>query len=89
MSGMDHQLGRIDLINWQGRRTRTVKPSVNLWTVLIVLCAVFGAVTMAAEAAGWLHWTGLLSLAPAALVLFAISAQLVAVARAALIWLAG
>ena len=86
---MDHQLGRIDLINWQGRRNRRIKSSISPWTVLIVLCAVFGAATMAAEAAGWLRWTGLLSVAPAAMVLFAISAQLVAVARAALIWLSG
>ena len=86
---MDHQLGRIDLINWQGRRNRRIKSGVSGWTVMLAACAVMGAGAMAAQAAGWVHWTGLLEIAPTALVLFAISAQLIAVARAALMWLAG
>ncbi len=62
---MDHQLGRIDLINWQGRRNRRIKQGVTPWTVIIVACAVFGATMMAAQAAQWLHWTGLLACASA------------------------
>ena len=86
---MDHQLGKIDLICWQGRRNRRIRSGVTPWTVMIVACAVFGATMMAAQAAEWLHWTGLLAAAPVTLVLLAISAQIVGVVRAALIWLGG
>ncbi len=86
---MDHQLGRIDLINWQGRRNRRLKSNVSAWTVVIVSCATLGAVSMAAQIASWLHWSGPMAAVPAGLVLFAVSAQLVAVVRAALMWLVG
>ena len=86
---MDHQLGRIDLICWQGRRNRRAKPGVTPWTILLVACAVLGASAMAAQGAGWVHWTGRLAGIPAGLLLVAVSAQLVAVARAGLLWLVG
>lgn len=85
----DTQLGGISLIRWQGRRNRRGKSGIAAWTVVLALCALAGAAMMAAQATGWLHWTGLLALVPAGLVLLAISVQLLAVARAALAWLAG
>jgi hypothetical protein len=86
---MDHDLGRIDLISWQGRKNRRIKSGVNVWTVIVVACAVLGGVSITAQATGWLQWTGLLAVVPAGLVLLAVGAQLVAVVRATLIWLAG
>ena len=86
---MDHQFGRIDLVTWQGRRNRRLKTGVSPWTILLVVCAVLGAAAMTAQGEGWVHWTGPVAAAPAALVLIALSVQLVAVARAALTWLAG
>ena len=87
--GIDHDLGRIDLITWQGRKNRRIKSSVNVWTVIVVACAVLGGVSITAQATGWLQWTGLLAAVPAGLVLLAVGAQLVAIIRAALIWLGG
>ena len=86
---MDHELGRISLINWQGRRARRLKPSISPWTVILVICAALGTAGATAEGAGWVHWTGPVAAAPAVLLFIAISSQLVALARAALTWLAG
>ncbi len=86
---MDHQLGRIDLIRWQGRRNRRLKTGVSAWTVLIGACALVGCAALAAQASGALPWTGPLGAAPAVLVLFALGAQILAMARAAFTWLKG
>jgi hypothetical protein len=86
---MDHQLGGIDLIIWQGRRNRRVKSGISVWTAIRLACVIFGATMLAAQMAGWVHWTGVVAAGPAALVLIAVSAQLVAATRAALAWLGG
>ena len=86
---MDHDLGRIDLIHWQGRRNRRLKSGVSAWTVVVGTCALVGAGAVVAQAAGWLQWTGLLAAVPALLVLLALSAQLVTVVRATVGWLTG
>lgn len=86
---MDQQLGRIDLVRWQGRRDRRISPGVRPWTVFIVGCALTGATAMAAEALGWLPLTGPVAVVPPALILVALSAQLVNIVRALLAWLAG
>ena len=86
---MEHRLGTINLITWQGRRNRRPKPGVSVWTVLLVAAALGGCVTLAAQAVGLLTWSGPLAALPAGLVLLAICSQIVAVARAALAWLAG
>lgn len=86
---MDHQLGRIGLINWQSRRNRRASPGVGLGTAVLVACALFGMITMAAQAVGWLHLTGLWVWTPAGLILAAISVQLFAILRAVLLWFAG
>ena len=86
---MDHQLGGIDLIIWQGRRNRRIKSGLSVWTALRLACVIFGVTMLAIQAAGWVHWSGALAVGPAALVLIAVSAQLVAATRAALAWLGG
>ena len=86
---MDHQVGRINLIRWQGRRNRKVRTGVRPWTAIFIACAVLGAATMSAQAAGWLNWTGALGSVPAGLVLVAIAIQLVGTTRWLLTWLAG
>ena len=86
---MDYGLGGIDLIRWQGRRNRRPKPGVSLWTAIVVVCALVGCSTLAAQAAGLLGWSGPLAALPVVLVLLAIGAQIVAFARAAIAWLVG
>lgn len=85
---MDHKLGRIDLISWQGRPARRFKAGLKPWTVIVVICAVVGAVATGAQALGWLPRNGPFAVAPPALILLAISAQLVAALRAVLTWFA-
>jgi pheromone shutdown protein TraB len=87
---MDHDLGGIGLINWQGRRYRRIKPSVGagLWTAVLVICGLLAVAMLTAQAVGWLRWTGVLALLPAALALLALSSRLVALVRGALGWLA-
>ena len=86
---MDYGLGGIDLIRWQGRRNRRPKPGVSLWTAIVVVCALVGCSTLAAQAFGLLEWSGPLGALPAALVLLAVGAQIMALARAAIAWLIG
>ena len=86
---MDHRCGEIGLIAWQGRRNRRLKTGISLWAVFLVICALTGAAGLAGQVAGWLPMAGAFALLPAALVLLAICAQLAAVVRAALSWLAG
>ncbi len=86
---MDHQLGQIGLVYWQSRRNRRAKTGVSAWTFLVAGCVVAGAAATAAQAMGWLHWTGPLAAAPAALMLLALASQVVAAARAVLAWLGG
>jgi hypothetical protein len=86
---MEHRLGTIDLVSWQGRSNRRLKPGVSVWTVLLVAAALGGCVTLSGQALGLLTWTGPLAALPAGLVLLAVCSQIVAVTRAALAWLAG
>jgi hypothetical protein len=86
---MEHQFGGVDIIRWQGRRNRRVKSGISIWAVVLVACALVGGSTLMAQVAGLLPWSGPLAAAPGVLVVIAISTQLVAVARAALAWLAG
>lgn len=86
---MDRELGRVDLINWQSRRSRAPRRGVGPWAAACMAGLVLGVILAAAQAAGWLRWTGPLAAAPAALVLVAVAGQIVAVTRAVLAWLAG
>ena len=85
---MKHESG-IEVIHWQSRRHRRSSGGVSAWTVLGVSGIVIGFGLTGAQAAGWLRWTGPMALAPAALVLFALAGQMVAVARAMVAWLRG
>ena len=85
---MKHEPG-IAVIHWQSRRTRRATGGVSPWTVLSVSGILIGLGLTGAQAAGWLRWSGPMALAPAALVLFALAGQMVAVARAMLAWLRG
>ena len=86
---MDHNLGRIDLVTWQGRQNRRIKSGVGMGTILLAVAALIGMVLTVSQLAGWIVWTGPLALAPGGLLLLALSVQVVAVVRAALTWLAG
>ena len=86
---MDHELGGINLIRWQGRRNRRAKAGVSIWAVFLATCALVGCSTLNAQVFGLLSWSGLFAPVPALLVLAAVSTQLVAVGRAALVWLKG
>ena len=86
---MDHHLGQIDLVSWQGRRNRRIKAGLSAWTVLLALSALLGLAMTTAQASGWLRLPGLLAIALAGLVLLAVSVQFVAVVRSVLLWLSG
>jgi hypothetical protein len=86
LTRMDHQLGRINLIRWQGRKTRRGAAGGSLWPLLIVTCAVFVGVIVAIQAAGWVHWTGPVAFVPAVLLVLILSAPLLAMGRAILTW---
>jgi hypothetical protein len=79
----------IGVVSWQSRRNRRSASGLSPWTVLAVACFVFGGAATAAQAVGWLHWTGVLAAIPPGLVLLAVLGQLGAVTRAVLVWLAG
>ncbi len=87
---MDHDLGGVHLINWQGRRNRPIKPRLGAAALnaMLIVCALLGAALLAAQASGSLHWTGVMAAMPAAVTLLAISPRLAAMARGALGWLA-
>ena len=86
---MDHLAGHMGVVSWQSRRGRRAASGPSAWTVLAVACILFGGAATAAQAAGWLHWTGPLAVLPPALVLFAVLGRLAAVVRAVLVWLGG
>lgn len=86
---MQHQLGEISLVRWQGRRNSRLKPGLSAWTLFLSACAVVGALTLLAQAFGLLPLTGPSALAPAGLTLFALGAQFVAITRALLAWITG
>lgn len=86
---MDHQLGRIGLINWQSRRNRRLTPAVGLWSLFLMGCALLALIAIGAQASGWLRLTGIAAWAPAALLLAAISVQVFSVLRAIVMWFAG
>ena len=48
---MEHQLGRIDIISWQGRRARDSRRVVSL-TAILSLLAVVSALLLAARFVG-------------------------------------
>jgi hypothetical protein len=87
--GMDHQLGQPGLIYWQSRRLRRASSRVSVWTIVAAVCAIAGLAALVTQMAGWVHFKGLLAAAPAALLILAVNARLLAGARAALAWLAG
>jgi hypothetical protein len=86
---MDHQLGRIDLIRWQGRRVRRLRtgPSALFWVGLV--CALIGGPLLAAQIMGWATLGGALSAAPSLLVLMAICVPVISLIKATLSWLGG
>jgi hypothetical protein len=86
---MDHRLGRIDLIRWQGRRNRRLKTGLSPWTLALMGCGFLGGLALAAQLAGLVPFTGVLAGVPAGLVVLAVAAPVVAVARAAIAWLIG
>ncbi len=86
---MDQPSLHLGVVSWQSRRNRRARPGLRVWTVLAVACILFGGAATAAQAAGWLHLNGLLAAIPPGLVLLAVLGQLVAVARAVMLWLAG
>ena len=86
---MDHRLGGIDLIRWQGRRNRRLKTGLSPWTLMLAACGLIGASALAAQAFGVLPWAGPLAGVPVALTVLALAAPLIALARAAIAWLVG
>ena len=86
---MDHQLGGINLIRWQGRRNRKVKAGVTLWTVCRLACALVGGAMLAVQALSGQPWSAPLAVIPVSLLLLAAASQIVAAARAAATWFVG
>jgi hypothetical protein len=86
---MDHRLGRIDLIAWQGRRqVRRTRP-VGGWTLLLFVVALVGLCGAGAQAMNWISLPPVLAAAPAILVLVAAGVQVVALLRGVAAWIAG
>ncbi len=86
---MDHRLGGIDLIRWQGRRNRRLKTGVAPLTLVLIGCGLLGALALAAQWVGLLPWAGLLAGVPAALLVLALAGPAIALARVAIAWIAG
>ncbi len=88
---MEHRLGQIDLVSWQGRGGRRLKAKagVSPWTVVLVISAPLSVAAITGQVAGWLPSTGPLAFAPAGVVLLAACALVVTIARAVIGWLAG
>ena len=78
------------LISWQGRRSYRARTGggVGLRTVALVLCTVASATLLICQGLGWLRLSGPMVAAPAGLLILALAAQIVAVIRAGLLWLA-
>ena len=78
------------LISWQGRRSYRARNGggVALRTVALVLCTVASAALLTCQGLGWLHLGGPMVAAPAGLLILALGAQIIALIRAGLLWLA-
>jgi uncharacterized protein (DUF983 family) len=76
------------MIRWAVRRRR---PGSRVRTVVIVVAGILALALalIAAQIGGWLRWSSLLTLVPAAVLLAAFGAGLVAMIRRGLAWLAG
>ena len=86
---MDHQLGGIALINWQGRKVRKAQRGVALRTLVMGICIIAAAAIGFCEVIGWIPKVGLVSSLPAVLLLVAIGTQMATLVRAAVGWLLG
>lgn len=86
---LDRDSGGMGMVCWQGRPPRRGRPRPGPATALFALFALAAATVFAAQMVGWLHWKGPLAFTPAALMLVALNAQLIAAVRSALGWLAG
>ena len=86
---MEHRLGTINLVRWQGRRNRRLKAGVSVWLLVVAVCALVGCGTLTAQVLGLLTWSGPLAALPAFLVLVALVSQVGTIGRAAIAWLVG
>ena len=77
------------MVRWQNSKARRTRPRMGPGAILAVAVAAPAVAVVAAQGLGWLHLPGWTALVPAGLALIALSAQLVAAARAALAWLGG
>jgi hypothetical protein len=77
------------MVRWQNSKARRTRPRLGPGAILAVAVAAPAVAVVAAQGLGWLHLPGWTALVPAGLALVALSAQLVAAARAALAWLGG
>lgn len=86
---LDRDSGGLGMVCWQGKPPRRGRPKAGPATAFFALFALAAAAVFAGQMLGWLHWKGPLAFTPAALMLVAVNAQLIAAARWALGWLAG
>jgi hypothetical protein len=85
--GVDHRSG--GLVRWQADARRGVGGRLGLWSLVVVASGLLALALIAAQTAGWLRWSSLLMLVPAAVLLGALGAGLLALLRRGLAWLAG
>ena len=87
--GRNWRSEEMGLVRWQNSKTRRARPRLGVGAILAVVVATPAIAVVAAQGLGWLHLPGWTALGPAGLALAALSAQLVAAARAALAWIGG
>ena len=86
---LDRNFAGPGMVCWQDKPARRGRPKAGLTTVLCALFALAAAVVLAGQMLGWLHWKGPLAFTPVMLMVVALNAQLIAMVRGFLGWLAG
>lgn len=86
---MDHKLGGINLVRWQGARVRKSDgPAGWIVAAALLLMAVVGLVAVLVPASPWVDWLGFAAMAPALLAFVAmVIVRLVLLIRPAVVWL--
>jgi peptidoglycan/LPS O-acetylase OafA/YrhL len=77
------------LVRWQGGQRRAGQARLAVGIAIAVAAFLLTLALIAARTAGWLHWGALWMLAPAAVLIAALGAGVVALLRRGLAWLAG
>jgi hypothetical protein len=86
---LDHDLGHIDLINWQGRKSRRLKSRFTIWNAIGWASLLVGFIAFACQQMGWLHLAPPTSALPVLILGIGLVGLVVRIVRLTATWLIG